>query len=111
MSFLRLFDINATAHEAFKAFRYMFTGFTAFDIDTVYENLSLPKEDFIVVVCAIAVLFVFELIQRYGSVRRRIFALPVPVQWVILSLLITAVSVFGYYGPGYDASSFIYGAF
>ena len=111
MSFLRLFDINATAHEAFKAFRYMFTGFTAFDIDTVYENLSLPKEDFIVAVCAIAVLFVFELIQRYGSVRRRIFALPVPVQWVILSLLITAVSVFGYYGPGYDASSFIYGAF
>ena len=45
------------------------------------------------------------------SVRERIFALPVPVQWVILSLLITVVSVFGYYGPGYDAGSFIYGAF
>ena len=56
-------------------------------------------------------MFIFDLIQRKGSVRKRIFTLPVPVQWCILSLLIVAVSVFGYYGPGYDAGSFIYGAF
>ncbi len=111
MSFLRLFDINATAGEAFRAFRYMFINFRGFDIEKVYENLSLQKEDFIVVLCAIVVLFAFELIQRAGSVRKRIFSLPVPLQWVVLSLLVTAVSVFGYYGPGYDASSFIYGAF
>ncbi|MCR5672472.1 MAG: MBOAT family protein [Lachnospiraceae bacterium] len=111
MSFLRLFDINADAKEAFLAFKYMFRDVRSFDITKVYENLSLPKEDLTVAVCAVTVLFIFELIQRKGSVRKKIFALPVPVQWVILCAMITAVSVFGYYGPGYDASSFIYGAF
>jgi hypothetical protein len=96
---------------AFNAFRLIFTDWRSFNLVNVYENLSLPKEDFIVAVIAILIMFVFDLVQRKGSVRDRIFKLPVPVQWVILSLLVTAVSVFGFYGPGYDAGSFIYGAF
>ncbi|MCR5302726.1 MAG: MBOAT family protein [Lachnospiraceae bacterium] len=111
MSFLRLFDINADTAGAFRAFRLCFTGWKSFDITKVFEELSLPAEDFYVAVIAVILLFIFELIQRKGSVRVRIFALPVAVQWVILSALITIVSVFGYYGPGYDAASFIYGAF
>ena len=111
MSFLRIFDISKDVPSAFNAFRLIFTDWSSFKMVNVFENLSLPREDFIVAVIAILVMFVFDLIQRMGSVRERIFALPVPVQWVILSLLITVVSVFGYYGPGYDAGSFIYGAF
>jgi D-alanyl-lipoteichoic acid acyltransferase DltB (MBOAT superfamily) len=111
MSMLRLFDINKTPGEALKAFRYIFTDWRGFDVVKVYEQLSLPYEDFVVALIAIAVLFVLEMIQRKGSIRKRIFAMPVPLQWVILSILIVAVSVFGYYGPGYDAQSFIYGAF
>ncbi len=111
MSFLRIFDISKDVPAAFNAFKLIFTGWGSFKLDVVYENLSLPREDFIVAVIAILVMFAFDLIQRRGSVRERIFALPVPVQWVVLSLLIVAVSVFGYYGPGYDAGSFIYGAF
>ena len=111
MSFLRIFDISKDVPSAFNAFRLIFTDWSSFRLATVYENLSLQKEDFIVAVIAIFVMFVFDLVQRKGSVRERIFKLPVPIQWVILSLLIVAVSVFGYYGPGYDAGSFIYGAF
>ncbi|MBR5360091.1 MAG: MBOAT family protein, partial [Lachnospiraceae bacterium] len=111
MSFLRIFDISRDVPSAFNAFKLIFTGWRSFSIINVYENLSLPKEDFIVAVIAILIMLCFDLIQRRGSVRERIFRLPVPAQWVILSLLITAVSVFGYYGPGYDAGSFIYGAF
>ena len=111
MSFLRLFDINKTPQEAFRAFKYIFTSWSGFDITKVYEQLSLPYEDFVVALIAIIILFAFELIQRKGSVRARIFALPSPVQWTVLSLVIIAVSVFGYYGPGYDAAAFIYGAF
>lgn len=111
MSFLRIFDISKDVPSAFNAFRLIFTDWSSFRLETVYENLSLQKEDFIVAVIAILVMFVFDLVQRKGSVRERIFKLPVPIQWVILSLLIVAVSVFGYYGPGYDAGSFIYGAF
>lgn len=111
MSFLRIFDISKDVPSAFNAFRLIFTDWSSFRITNVYENLSLPKEDFIVAVIAITVMFVFDLIQRKGSVREKIFILPVPVQWAVLSALIVAVSVFGYYGPGYDAGSFIYGAF
>lgn len=111
MSFLRLFDINTDVHEAFLAFKYMLRGWRLFDITVIYEELSLPMDDFIVAVSAIVILFIFGLIQRRGSVRERIFALPVPIQWCVLSILVTIVSVFGYYGPGYDAASFIYGAF
>ncbi|MCR5358029.1 MAG: MBOAT family protein [Lachnospiraceae bacterium] len=111
MSFLRIFDISADVPSAFDTFVLIFRDWGSFNIKFVYENLSLPQEDFIVAVVAIVIMFVFDLIQRRGSVRERIFKLPVIFQWVILSLLITAVSVFGYYGPGYDAASFIYGAF
>ncbi|MCR5000474.1 MAG: MBOAT family protein [Lachnospiraceae bacterium] len=111
MSFLRIFDISKDVPSAFNAFRLIFTDWSSFRLETVYENLSLPKEDFIVAVIAILVMFAFDLVQRKGSVRERIFRLPVPAQWVVLSLLIVAVSVLGYYGPGYDAGSFIYGAF
>lgn len=111
MSFLRIFDISKDVPSAFNAFKLIFIDWSSFDLAVVYENLSLPKEDFRVAVIAILAMFVFDLVQRKGSVRERIFKLPVPAQWVILSLLIVAVSVFGYYGPGYDAGSFIYGAF
>ena len=111
MSFLRIFDISKDVPSAFNAFKLIFSDWSTFRLAVVYENLSLEKEDFIVAVIAILVMFIFDLIQRKGSVRERIFKLPVPVQWVILSLLIVTVSVFGYYGPGYDAGSFIYGAF
>ena len=109
MSFLRIFDISHDTKAAFCAFRYAFLDWGAFKWDKVYTDLLLPKEDLVVALIAIAVMFIFSMIQRSGSVRKRIFALPVPAQWVILSLLIVAVSVFGYYGMGYDAASFIYG--
>jgi hypothetical protein len=32
-------------------------------------------------------------------------------RWMLLLGLIFAVIIFGYYGPGYDASSFIYAAY
>ena len=111
MSFLRIFDISHDVPAAFDLFGKIFTGWGNFNIENIYENLLLPREDFIAAVMAVLVLFIFELIQRSGSVRLKVFALPVPAQWAILSLLIVAVSVFGYYGPGYDAGSFIYGAF
>ncbi|MCR5686784.1 MAG: MBOAT family protein [Lachnospiraceae bacterium] len=111
MSFLRLFDISADVGDAFTAFRYVFSGWGTFDIVNIYENLNLPMEDLIVAAIAIIIMFAVDMAARKGSVRLRIFSLPVPVQWVFLSLLIVAVSVFGYYGPGYDAASFIYGAF
>ncbi|MDY3873122.1 MAG: hypothetical protein SOZ30_08150 [Roseburia lenta] len=34
-----------------------------------------------------------------------------PVRWILYLVLLFAVLICGVYGPGYDASSFIYGQF
>ncbi len=109
MSFLRIFDISHDTKAAFDGVRYAFEDWGLFSWDNVYTDLLLPKEDLIVVIVAAVIMLVFSLIQRKGSIRDRVFALPATAQWLILSLLIVAVSVFGYYGMGYDAASFIYG--
>lgn len=110
MTFLRIFDLSKDVPAAFDIFRSVFSGWGDFNIERVYDSLGLAKEDLIVAICAIIIMFVVELIQRKGSVRKRILELPTPLCWLTVSLLIAAVAVFGIYGPGYDADSFIYGA-
>ena len=108
MAFLRLFDISKDVPSAFNAFSLIFKPWSSFSLNTVFENLSLSMEDFYVAIIAILIVFVVSLLQRRESIRSRIFKLPVCVQWIILGTLIVAVSVFGIYGPGYDAKAFIY---
>ncbi|MCR4656304.1 MAG: MBOAT family protein [Lachnospiraceae bacterium] len=108
MAFLRVFDISTGTRAAFETIRDVFRNWKGFDWEIVFSQLSLPKEELIVGLVAILVLFSVSLIQRKGSVRERIFKLPVPAQWAVMCALITCVIVFGSYGMGYDAKAFIY---
>ncbi len=108
MAFLRVFDIARNVSDGFTIIGDAFRGWGLFSINEVFENMKLAKEDFIVAIIAILIVFIVDMIQRSGSVRARIFKLPTAVQWVILSTLIAVVTVFGYYGRGYDAQAFIY---
>lgn len=111
MSFLRLFDINKTTADAIKAFEALFRGWSNFNIEEVYGTLALPHDDLVLVCIAIAFLFIIELIQRSGSIRERIFKLNSYAQLSIITAFTFVVIVFGYYGLGFNAASFIYGAF
>ena len=111
MSCLRLFDINKNTERAIEAFKGMFRGFDNFNMEEVYGTLQLPHDDLVVVIVAILFLFTIELIQRKGSIRERIFKLNPSLQLIIVTLFSFTVIVFGYYGLGFDSSSFIYGAF
>ena len=108
MAFLRVFDISSGVRAGFETIRDCFTDWGGFDLTVVYNDLALEKEELIVALIAVIILFAAGLLQRKGSLRERIFKLPVPVQWVSLCTLITAVVIFGTYGMGYDAKSFIY---
>ena len=77
MAFLRVFDISKDVREGFHAIRYAFSGWSSFSFDTVFNELDLPLEEFRVAILAIIILFAVELLQRSGSVRTRIFRLPV----------------------------------
>lgn len=111
MSCLRLFDINKNTERAIEAFKGMFRGFDNFNMEEVYGTLQLPHDDLVVVIVGILFLFTIELIQRKGSIRERIFKLNPSLQLIIVTLFSFIVIVFGYYGLGFDSSSFIYGAF
>lgn len=108
MSFLRVFDFVKTSKDGFRFIRDAFTNWSSFDLNEVYTTLKLPKEEMIVAICAILVLFVVSLIQRFGSVRERLFKKNMWLQFGIFVLLAASVMIFGSYGMGYDASSFIY---
>lgn len=108
MSFLRVFDFVKTSKDGFRFIRDVFTGWSKFDINEVYTNLKLPKEELIVLICAIVILMVVSLIQRHGSIRERLFKRNMWLQFGVIALLAAVVMIFGSYGMGYDASSFIY---
>lgn len=108
MSFLRLFDINKSVDAAWEVFKGVFTGWGDFAFSLIPQRFTFTQDDLIISFVGILVLFIFDLIQRKGSVRERIFKLPVTVQWIILSLLIASVVLFGAYGLGYDSAAFVY---
>ena len=108
MAFLRIFDISANVDAAFETIKCMFQEIPAFRFQTMFDNLNLPLEEFVVACAAIFILFCVSMLQRRGSLRARIFKLPTAVQWVVLCTLIGTVVIFGSYGRGFDAQQFIY---
>ena len=74
------------------------------------SDLVLPAEEWVILGCAIAVLLVFDAIRRFVGqmpdqylMRRKL-----STEWAILIALITAIFVFGEYGPTFDPKAFIY---
>lgn len=108
MSFLRLFDITKDVPTVFATFKGIFKDWSMYSYSHFEDWYSFSTENLVIAIAAIIILFVHSMIERKGSIRQRIFKLPIPVQWVILSILILAVVLFGSYGIGYDASSFVY---
>ena len=106
-----------------------------------FKSLGLIPYDYIVLAIACIIWFIVSVIQEREEARLRgdegskgivagkdataddstketgaecrnlIDRAPLPVRWAIYLLGFAAVLVFGVYGPGYDAASFIYRGF
>jgi len=84
---------------------FRFSGITG---DALY-TLGLSQPDFTVALIAIAVLVLSDLLrERFGSLRDRLTAMPLPVRWAVYLAGVLLVMTFGIYGPGYSESQFIY---
>ena len=108
MSFLRLFDITKDVPTAFATFKGVFQDWNMYSYSHFEDWYSFSTENLVIAVVAIVILFIHSLVSRKGCISERIFKLPVLLQWIALSLLVLAVVLFGSYGIGYDASSFVY---
>lgn len=108
MAFLRVFDFVKTPKDGFYLMADVFKKWDSFDLNEIYTTLLLPKEELIVALIAIAVLAAVSTIQRKGSIRAKILTKNAWIQYAGLIGLAAVVLIFGSYGLGYDAQSFIY---
>lgn len=74
-------------------------------------NYGLDWKNFVFVLFAILVLWIVDILQEKMSLRQELRKQGIVFRWIVILLGIYAVIVFGIYGPGYDASSFIYEQF
>ena len=80
-------------------------------LDGSIFNFGLDKPDILLaLVCILIFGFVSHLEQK-GSVREMLAKQNMLFRWGIWLILIFTVLVFGIYGPGYDAASFVYMAY
>lgn len=107
MSFLRVFDISKSVSQAVKVYINTFRNWSVPNLATI-EELGLPSQEFYAAVAGICIVFIFSMIQRKGSIESRLKASSWAVRYAWMTLLCLAVIIFGFYGIGYDAKSFIY---
>lgn len=100
-----------TFRDALGLYRGMFSGNRALFSAEGYLALGLDGKDSVILVLSLFLLFALERLHRKASVRSRVSALSLPVRWTLYLAMFLCVAVFGMYGPGYQASAFIYAKF
>lgn len=92
--------------------------FTSVDIpfitgmDGEMFTYGVSKPEMMLLFACIMVLLVIGILQENGvKIRESLAKQNVVFRWGLIYLLMFAIIIFGMYGPGYDAASFIYGNF
>ncbi len=74
-------------------------------------SFGLQYTDVNIMIVSVLVLLVVDLLQERMSIRETLAKKNIVFRWIIIFLGLFAVIIYGVYGPGFDASSFIYEQF
>ena len=109
----RLISLPQTIEETGYIFQRIFTHFVPRKlIDGSLLNLGVDLPRYIVVILAIALMGYVGSKKKNGiNIREEIASRSIFIRWAIYYALIFAVLLFGAYGPGYDAFTFVYMAY
>lgn len=77
---------------------------------TLYTCGVSAAQFLVLILCILLVMFI-EHLQEKGAVREMIAGQHLLIRWGIYLGAIALIAVFGVYGPGYDATQFLYGQF
>ena len=91
-------------------FRHMFSlwSFNEFFTKKALVGI-LSVWDVVIVIIGTLILWKVDLLQEQGvEIRKKIGQYPILLRWVFYYGLFFATLVFGIYGPGYQASDFVY---
>ena len=70
---------------------------------------GIDNLDFMILFAGVIVLLITSYYREKGiSIRQKVAEQVIPVRWGVYLTLLVIVLIFGIYGPGYSASSFIY---
>lgn len=90
-------------------------GFNTFNLSILIDGslleMGVDWKNWIVIIIGLIIVLIVSNFQQKGMVRQMIASKNIAIRWVLYLALFFAVIIFGSYGMGYDASSFIYGAF
>lgn len=105
----RIVTIPENLHTSWQIFQNIFLNFHVENlVDGSLYALGLDRPNFILALVCILVLWSASILQKRGSIRERVAESNIVFRWSAYYLLFFSVIIFGIYGPGYDASSFIY---
>jgi hypothetical protein len=72
----------------------------------------MNKIDFLIILISILILiFIGILKENKIEIREKIMSFNIVIRWSIYYFIIFSIIIFGVYGIGYSAASFIYGGF
>lgn len=93
-------------------FKHMFSSLSLdLILDDKIYTYGMDRENFILVLVAIAVLFVADLLEEKIPLRKTLAKQNIVFRYAVILLGIFAVLIFGIYGPQFNASEFIYEQF
>lgn len=109
----RYFTMAANISEIWNLFKATFASFNIWVFfDGSFYTLGLDQKNFTLMLFSIAGLLIVDYIQEKGiRIRESIARQNIVLRWCIYYGAIFALLIFGMYGPGYDAASFIYQRF
>lgn len=109
----RLLTRPGSLSQSFNILKTVILHFNISDLITTKAlyNYGLNGRNIIVSIIAIAIFAVITHLQMKGSVREMLNKQNVAAKWLVYILLLFVILIFGIYGPGYDASSFVYMAY
>ena len=98
--------------ENINQFLIMFKGLFSISMDLSISQLGLKLSDFLISGFFIVIIFCIELSCELGvNIREKLNEQNLLFRWIVYLLIIFSILIFGIYGRGYAAKSFIYGGF
>ena len=104
------------AHRLKDAWNIFKSIFTFENIEKLFNgqlfNIGFKTSDFIVLAIGVLIMFVVSLLQEKNyNIREKISKQNIIFRWILYYGILFSIILFGIYGRGYSASSFIYGQF
>lgn len=103
------------ADSATSAFHMYGSIFTMNNMHILWDGslftLGLDVIEWAIVTASLGILYVISRLQQKICIRERLEAMNIIIRWAVLFALLFYTILFGYYGPGFSASEFIYQGF